>query len=364
MNDVYVRKMASIQEVNGVYPIEGADKICQYGINGWRVVDQVGKYQVGDRVIFCEVDSFIPSTIAPFLTKAGHFPKVYNGIEGEKLRTIRLRKALSQGLILPMSVLILDYEEIPGEICVSSEFIPDTGSGICTDVLKGLDVSGVLGIQKWEAPPEFTSADARGSFPSFIIKTDQERVQNCYNDVAQWFDDVTWEETEKCEGSSMTVYFRDGDFGVCSRNLDLKESEDNTFWKMALELDLRTKLANLGKNVAIQGELCGPGIQGNIYKLTKHMFFVFDIFDIDKFEYWNPVARRELTALLGLTDAPVYAKERVLVGMTTDKLLAHADGQSVLGQVGCLREGIVYKANSDKRISFKCVSNLYLEGEK
>ena len=105
MNDVYVRKMASVQEVNGVYPIEGADKICQYGINGWRVVDQVGKYQVGDKVVFCEVDSFIPSTIAPFLTKTGHFPKVYNGVEGEKLRTIRLRRQLSQGLLLPISVL-------------------------------------------------------------------------------------------------------------------------------------------------------------------------------------------------------------------------------------------------------------------
>lgn len=351
MNDVYVRKMASIQEVNGVHPIEGADKICQYGINGWRVVDQVGKYQVGDRVIFCEVDSFIPSTIAPFLTKAGHFPKVYNGVEGEKLRTIRLRKALSQGLILPMSIFG----------CGSGY---DEPADLMPDYKVGDDVSEVLGIVKWEAPPEFTSADARGSFPSFIIKTDQERVQNCYDDVAKYFDTETWEETEKCEGSSMTVYFRDGDFGVCSRNLDLKESEDNTFWKMALELDLKTKLTYLGKNVAIQGELCGPGIQGNIYNLTKHMFFVFDVFNIDKFEYYAPVDRRELTALLELTDAPVYNKERVLAGISANKLLAHADGQSVLGQVGCLREGIVYKANSGKRISFKCVSNLYLEGEK
>ena len=212
MSEDYVRKMASIQQVNGVYPIPDADRICQYGINGWRVVDQVGKYNVGDKVIFCEVDSFIPSTIAPFLTKAGHFPKVFNGVEGEKLRTIRLRKALSQGLILPINsdetgdyLMIMDDEA--GEYSVAVEI--------------GMDVSELLGIQKWEAPPEFTSADARGSFPSFIIKTNQERVQNCYDDVAKYFDTETWEETEKCEGSSMTVYFRDGDFGVCSRNLNL-----------------------------------------------------------------------------------------------------------------------------------------------
>jgi RNA ligase (TIGR02306 family) len=192
MNDVYVRKMASVQEVNGVYPIEGADKICQYGINGWRVVDQVGKYQVGDKVVFCEVDSFIPSTIAPFLTKAGHFPKVFNGVEGEKLRTIRLRKALSQGLILPLSV-------IPGSTAVGGEEVGD-------------DVSEVLGIQKWEAPPEFTSADARGSFPSFIFKTDQERIQNCYNNVSKYFETETWSMEEKADGSSHTTYFYNGEF--------------------------------------------------------------------------------------------------------------------------------------------------------
>ena len=355
MNDIYVRKMASIQEVNGVYPIEGADKICQYGINGWRVVDQVGKYKVGDKVIFCEVDSFIPSTIAPFLTKTGHFPKVFNGVEGEKLRTIRLRKALSQGLILPINsdetgdyLMIMDDEA--GEYSVAVEI--------------GMDVSEILGIQKWEAPPEFTSADARGSFPSFIIKTDQERVQNCYGDVKKFFDTENWEVTEKCEGSSMTVYFRDGDFGVCSRNLDLKESEDNTFWKMALELDLKNKLTKLGKNIAIQGELCGPGVQGNIYNLTKHMFFVFDVFNIDKFEYYEPYQRRALTDILGLTDVPVLMGQIVLEGKTRDELLAAADGQSVLGMIGCLREGVVYKANSEKRISFKCVSNAYLLGEK
>jgi RNA ligase (TIGR02306 family) len=153
MTEVYARKMASIQVVNGVYPIEGADKICQYGIQGWRVVDQVGKYNVGDLVVFAEVDSFIPSTVAPFLTKPGHYPKTYQGVEGEKLRTIRLRRALSQGLLLPLSVL----------------------AHVESELFEGLDVSFPLGIVKWEPPPEFTSADAKGNFPSFIIKTDQER---------------------------------------------------------------------------------------------------------------------------------------------------------------------------------------------
>jgi len=125
MEKVYTRKMASVQEVNGVYPIEGADKICQYGIQGWRVVDQVGKYKVGDMVVYCTIDSWVPATIAPFLSK-GKEPRVYNGIPGEKLRTIRLRKALSQGLLLPLTVL--DHVE--------------------SELFVGLDVSFPLGIVK------------------------------------------------------------------------------------------------------------------------------------------------------------------------------------------------------------------------
>jgi RNA ligase (TIGR02306 family) len=347
MTEVYVRKMASIQKIAEVKAIPDADKICAYRVNGWWIVDQVGKYVVGDLVVYAEPDSFIPSTLAPFLTKPGHFPKTYLGVEGEKLRTIRLRKQLSQGLLLPLSVL--------GE---PEDIFP------INDGCIGADVSEQLGIVKWEAPPEFTSADARGSFPSFIIKTDQERVQNCFRDMEEHFEHQTWEVTEKCEGSSMTVYKRDEDFGVCSRNLDLKESEDNTFWKMAIELELKHKLEVQGKNVAIQGELCGPGIQGNIYNLTKHMFFVFDIFDIDRFEYFNPVERRFWTSLLGLTDTPVLERAAKLTGQTCDSLLTKADGESVLGLIGCPREGLVFKANSDRRISFKAVSNKYLEKVK
>ena len=365
MEEVYKRKMASIRRVDEVGPIPDADAIEVATVGGWKVVVKKGEYKAGDLAVYCEIDSWIPNTVAPFLTKPGHFPKVYNGVEGQKLRTVRLRKQVSQGLLLPMSVLVIDYDTAPGEICISSEFIPDSASGACVVDMVGVDVSDILNVQKWEAPPEFTSADARGTFPSFIIKTDQERVQNCYGKMSELFETTTWEETEKCEGSSMTVYQRFGDFGVCSRNLDLKESEENTFWKMAIALDLKNKLMTLGTNIAIQGELCGPGIQGNIYNLTKHMFFVFDVFDIDKFEYYAPDERRALTAQLGLTDAPVYKKDVSLAGKTCAELLTDADGQSVLGLIGCLREGKVYKANAGRtRISFKCVSNKYLLGAK
>lgn len=336
----YVRKMASIQTIDEVKLIPDADKICAYVVQGFNVIDQIGKYSVGDKVVFIQPDSFVPNTLAPFLTKPGKFPKVFNEVEGEKIRTIRLRGVYSQGLILPLEPTCQMIESV---------------------LFTGLDVSLPLGIQKWEPPPEFSSADARGLFPDFIRKTDQERVNTFYKGNSDIFETETFECSEKCEGSSHTAYFYQGVFGVASRNLDLKRSDENTYWKTALDYDLENKLTNLGRNIAIQSEICGPKISGDIYKLSKFHLFVFDIFDIDKQEYLNPVERRELTKELGLVDAPVLHTNMTLAGKSLEDILVMADGTSVLGTIGCLREGLVFKANySSKRISFKSVSRKYL----
>lgn len=102
---VYKRKMASIRRLDEINPIPGADAIEAATIGGWRVVVKKGDFKAGDLAVYCEIDSWIPNSVAPFLTKPGRFPKVYNGVEGEKLRTIRLRRQISQGLLLPISVL-------------------------------------------------------------------------------------------------------------------------------------------------------------------------------------------------------------------------------------------------------------------
>lgn len=347
MTETYIRKMAYIAKVTKVIPIPDADKICQYEIDeGWNVVDQVGKYVVGDIVIYAAIDAWIPSTVAPFLSK-GKEPRVYNGVKGEKLRTIRLRRALSQGLILPMTVL-------------------DTPNLRVGEWNIGDDVANILGIQKWEPPPEFTSADAKGLFPSYCPKSDQERVQNCYRNIEQYLQEetcVTFEITEKVEGQSHSAIFYNGEFQVCSRNLSLKDA-DNTFWNTARKYDLENKMRNLGRNLMIQSEQVGPGIQGNIYGLTDYHLFVYDIYDIDKGEFLAPAPRRELTKQLGLTDVPVLASEAVMIEWTLKQFLDYADGYSVIGFTNTLREGIVFKANYIKRVSFKAVSNKYLTNEK
>jgi RNA ligase (TIGR02306 family) len=309
--------------------------------------------------VYIEIDSWVPHTLAPFLSK-GNYPRVYNEVEGERLRTVKLRGQVSQGLLLPVSVLDFDsfYRSEIRVLRAIRNCVPN------------VDVSEVLGIQKWEPALEFMSADAQGAFPSQIPKTDQERIQNLSSELAQWkTEDLTWEVTEKLEGSSMTCYLIDGEFGVCSRNLDLKETEGNSFWETARHEDIEAKMRDTGPDAqfAIQGELIGPGIQGNIYKLSRPEFHVFDVYNISACRYLNPNERWHLIRLMGLRHVPVLAPNARLydtLGITDiPHLLKFAEGQTVLLTSNTEREGIVFK-EVNGGMSFKAISNNYLLGEK
>lgn len=325
-----MRKMATVRRIDAINPIPDADSIECAVIGGWKVVTKKGEYQAGDLAVYCEIDSWIPNELAPFLSKGE--PKEYNGIKGERLRTVRLRKQLSQGLLLPYSV-----------------------DGPLWGV--GDDVSEFLSIQKWEAPvnPQL-AGQVKGNFPSRIPKTDQERVQNLSKELEQYAGQV-FEVTEKLEGSSMTCYMINGEFGVCSRNMDLKRDENNTFWRVAIEQSIENKMRTLASdNYAIQGELIGPGIQGNIYNLNKHTFRVFDIYDIDAGEYVFPETRHQIVEALGLTHVPLIGFLAIQANM--DYLLETAEGKSLLNDKQ-EREGLVYKA-AQGQFSFKAISNKYL----
>jgi RNA ligase (TIGR02306 family) len=207
---------------------------------------------------------------------------------------------------------------------------------------------------------------AKGNFPSVIPKTDQERVQNLVKEIATAAaDQLRYEVTEKLEGSSMTVYLIDGEFGVCSRNLDLKETEGNTFWQVARLDDTEDKMRIAGlNNFAIQGELIGPGIQGNIYRLNKPEFRVFDVYNIQTGAYLAPHERRALIKVLDLLHVPVLHTDRTLGAGSVEEILQFAEGKSVMGDItGPEREGIVFK-EAGGGMSFKAISNKYLLGEK
>ena len=323
-----MRKLASVQRVAEVKAIDGTDNIEAYRINGWWVVDKKDSHKVGDLVVYCEVDSWIPHAIAPFLTKPGHQPREYLGVEGERLRTIKLKGQISQGLLLP---LVGENQE------------------------EGYDVSEILGVVKWEDTRYMSNMTARGSFPEFIPKTDQERVQNIRRTLEKYFGE-SFEVTIKRDGSSLTAFVNGEESGVCSRNVNLKETEDSAFWCAANSLSLIPKIISTGRNLALQGELMSQKIQGNYEKVQGIEWNCFDIYDIDTQKYLLPKERRELCKELDIPHIAVVDEDFVLCH-NVDQLLEMAEGPGV--NQGVKREGLVFKHNKTD-FSFKAISNSYL----
>ena len=347
------RVLASVRRITDVVPIEGADAIECAVVGGWKVVVQKGECKKEDLAIFCEIDAFIPHVLAPFLSK-GKPPHEFNGVLGERLRTIKLRGQLSQGLLLPLHVLAEPQEE-------------------------GADVTAVLNIQKYETYEEVGGAHQRrhgsssSTFPSYIQKTDQERIQNLTGPkhLGKWKDDhdFQWEVSEKLDGSSMTVYCKDGRVGVCSRNHDLPYDPENQFWRTAISQGLITNVSEeplvwviVGgqkyTNFALQGELIGSKIQKNIYKRPECQFYLFDIYDIGEGAYWLPHRRQTFVVDYRVQHVPILLFNWVL-NETVDNLLFDAQGKSQLNGA-TEREGLVYKSTTRPGLSFKAISNTFL----
>lgn len=370
-----MRKLATIRKIDALEPIDGADLIETAVIGGWKVVVKKGEFTVGQLATYFEIDSWIPTELAPFLTSEGKEPREYNGIKGERLRTVRLRKQISQGLLLPLTVIYDAVKKSLDNLNNKLETMP------IIYYEEDMDVSDLLNIHKYEPPMSTQLAGmAKGNFPSFIPKTDEERVQNLSRSLYQWIgSEDLWEASEKLDGSSMTVFIKNAAdeegnpirrFGVCSRNLELKDTEENSFWRQARADDIENKLRELvpDRNIAIQGELIGEGIQGNKYRILGTQFHVFTIYDIDKGEYLNSEERVALAGKLGLNHVKVLenislyrspAGTSVNVNDVIAQLLTYAEGKSVLN-AQTEREGVVFKNIRDPSLHFKAISNKFL----
>lgn len=240
-----MRHLATIAKIEELKNIPGADKIEAARVKGWWVVVLKDQFKIDDFVLYFEIDSFLPVKPEYEFLLRGNKPKKMlsegKEAEGIRLRTIKLRGQISQGLILPLP---MDLKDLP----------------------EGEDVTERLGIIKYEQSiPSCLSGIAKGAFPSFLPKTDEERIQNMVEVLDSYY------MTEKLDGSSVTYYKKDGMFGVCSRNLELQESE-TTQWKIARELNLKEKLYD---NFAMQGEIVGEGIQKNPYKIKGQKVYFF-----------------------------------------------------------------------------------------
>lgn len=353
-----MRHLATVQRIADLQPIEGADKIEKIKINDWWCVSEKGNFQIGDLAIYFEIDSLMPvdNPAWGFLSK-GSKPKTMNvdGKEyiGYRLKTVKLRGQLSQGLALPVEVL--------------------RNQGYFKSVTKneGDDVTEELGIVKYEPPiPAQLTGKVKGNFPGFLPKTDEERIQNC-GYVLGRNQGIPMYVTEKLDGSSFTFYHHntntEGDHvGVCSRNLELLDTEGNTFWAMAKKYKLDEVVPT---GFAVQGEVVGEGIQQNPLKLKGQDLFIYNIYDIVDGVYldFNDFIRHSVE--WGLKTVPIIDADFVFDETTSvESLLKLAEGKSLLSESSA-REGIVIRPKkemreiingSDSRLSFKVISNEYL----
>lgn len=335
-----MRKLARIEEITNIQPIEGADAIELATVKGWNVVTKKGEFKTGDKCVYFEIDSFLPVRPEFEFLRRTSYKKLSDGTEGFRLKTIRFKGQISQGLALPVSIL--------GE--KQGKFQP------------GDDVTEIIGVIKYEPPaPASLCGEIKGPHPVFFPKTDEERIQNLVEYYPDWRD-LDFYVTEKLDGTSITAYLNNKDFGICTRNNEIKEDEKITYWKIAKELNLKDKLSSLPFNSAIQGELIGEGIQTNFYKLRGQAVRIFDIFNIDEGRYLTYDEFMTTVKSLGLETVPL-TNECFKLPHTMEELISSADGKSTINP-NANREGIVLRTKKDKRISFKVISNQFLLSEK
>lgn len=351
-----MRQLARIVTIEKLDKHPNADRLQIAQVGLWNIVTATDTHEIGSSAIFLEIDSMLPISDERFAFLAGRKDYVVNGITYARLKTIRLRGVLSQGLLVPANL----FEK---EIAQFND--PDNT----------LSLQEILGVIKYEPPEDNIGGANRVKtpgntkpFPHFIPKTDQERIQNLvheYDEAAA--SQEPFEITYKLDGSSITIYVKDNKLGVCSRNLELPLSQDWSDWpnseshfiKAALEEGLLFKLvlayAKLKHNFAIQGELVGPGIQSNFEGLDKHEIYIFDVYDIDNQRYMTPHGRRAFLEDLGIKQVPML--KCASLDRDINKTLEMADGASGLN--GAFREGLVFKSLF-RDFSFKAIGNKYL----
>lgn len=353
-----MRRLATIRQVKDVSPINGADLIELINVGGWQCVSLKGEFNPGVHGVYFEIDSFIPVEPRYEFLRKSSYKKMPDGTEGFRIKTVKLQGVLSQGLMMPLSL----FPEINDNTSI------------------GDDVTRLLKITKYEPPiPPQLAGSIKGMFPTKIRQTDQERIQNLWEVYSDKYRNVLFEVSLKLDGVSMSVYYDNGDFGVCSRNIDLKEEDRNSFWRIARRLYLQEVLTLYNKPIAIQGELIGSGIEGNNEKLKDLDFYVFDIWDIEKQMYCDPITRKAILnglnniakdipnniSKITINHVPVLGYETLGRFESLDEVLAYAEGASI--NPLSKREGVVFKSIThinNEIVSFKVINNAYLLNQK
>ena len=342
-----MRKLASIQRIWKIEPIKGADRIELAHVLGWQCVVNKGQFQPLDIGVYFEIDSFLPVRPEFEFLRASSYKKTDIMGEGFRLRTMRFRGQISQGLLLPLD----QFPEISADAAI------------------GDDVTELLSVRKWEIEERATTGGTViGNLPYDIPHTDETRIQE-EPELIQAFAGLEYYISTKMDGSSHSIGIDENGFHVTGHNYEYKDDGTSSFYEFVKLRNYQTKMEEYAgerglKTLTVQGEFCASGIQRNRLRLTKPEWYVFTIRENGK--------RVGLKLMLAICEAlnmtPVPIEE---IGMdlpsrypTVETLLARADGDYPNGGK---KEGIVIRPTEpvfcpliSTSLSMKIVSNKYL----
>ena len=342
------KNLATIREIKDIQPIENSDNLEHINVLGWWCVGKKGKFKIGDLCCYIQIDSIVP--------KIDQFD--YMRHDKYRVKTRRFRGAISQGLVIPIEEL----KEITDNFIIKLD----------------MDVTNLVGVEKWSKPLFFggtKNCNPKGNFPPFLIKTDEDRVQNFPRILDEW-QGKKCISTYKMDGTSVTFYKKGEQFGVCSRNLDLKE-DNNLYWNIAKEYGifkaLKAMTANTVNDFAIQGEIVTPKINNKSNPLNippnKAKFFAFSLFNITTQQYEDVETTQNMFDYYEVAQVPIHEEEFTFNFADLSELLDYAsvDYPNTTNKA----EGVVIRKYDETycnilkgRASFKVINNNYLLKEK
>ena len=359
-----MRQLATIRTVASTRPIQGADRIEVAQVDGWECVVKKGEFEVGQHIVYVEVDSVMPERPEFEFLRDRKF----------RVRTIKLRGQVSQGLVLPLDILPAgnyklgdDVTELLGVTKYDPEAQQEALLLAKQPKTPANPIAKFLMRFKWYRRL-FMKPKRKGGFPDWIVKTDETRIQN----LTTLFDieskkGTQFSVTEKVDGQSATYFLqkvsrRKYEFGVCSRNIRLGTPDNSSYWTIARKYDIENVLKKLigeYQTIVLQGEICGDGIQGNKYHISEYDLFAFNLIYPD--HKCTTAEIKEILAPFGIKSVPIVEEGKVLPE-TIAELVEYSKGKSVVRKEQ-KREGVVMR-NVQNNISFKVINPDFLLAEK
>ncbi len=352
------RALASIQYIKSVDPIPGADFIVRIGVKGWFTVAKKDEFKVGDPCVYFEVDSILPEAPEFEFMRARKF----------RVKTMKFRKQIAQGLAMPLKEVSALWKD-GSPLLVEDDIV---------QFEEGQDLTEVIGVTKYEPPvPVCLEGKIIGRRPGFVPRTEEARIQS-YPGLIDEFSGKLAYSTVKLDGTSISIFYSpvQKELGVCSRNMQILEDDNNIYWKVVNKYQLKENFSAAVESsdrnnitFVIQAELCGPGIQKNKLGLTTYDMFVFNIYDATNDVYLPYDEIDMFCEDLSLKRVPLIDKF-YLEGHTVDSLLQLANGN--YEGTKNKREGIVIRDITSSRsqilcgglLSFKVLNNEFLLEEK